>query len=194
METLEKLFGSSSKVKIMRLFIYNPEAVYDSKGVALKSKVKSDIVRRELSSLLRLGLLKRRVVSFKGRKINGWTLDSNFSYLEPLQELLTYMGPLTNREIIRRIGRTGRIKLIIVAGVFTQQWDGRVDLLIVGDRINKTLLGKILRTVESEIGKDLRYAALETSDFHYRMGIGDKLIRDVFDYPHEVVLDKLGVV
>jgi hypothetical protein len=193
METLEKLFGSAARVKIMRLFIYNPEAVYDPRGVATKSNVKIETVRRELRALEKARLAKRKVVTYKGAKINGWTLDLGFQYLKPLQELLTHMGPLTHQEIIKRLGKTGRIKLIVVSGVFSQQWDGRVDMLIVGDRINRTLLSKTLRTLEAEIGKDLQYAALETPDFQYRMGIGDKLIRDVFDYPHEVVMDKLGL-
>ena len=193
MEILEKLFGSQAKVKIMRLFIYNPEAVYDPRGVATKSKTKIEVVRRELNSLQKAGLAKRRVVSYKGKKINGWTIDSSFQYLKPLQELLTHMGPLTHQELIKRLSKTARVKLVVVSGVFSQQWDGRIDLLIVGDRINKTLLSSTLRTLEAEIGKDLQYAALETADFQYRLGIGDKLIRDVFDYPHEVVLDKIGL-
>lgn len=194
MEILEKLFGSQAKVKIMSLFIYNPEAVYDPKGVAVKSKVKIDTVRRELRTLQNAKLAKRRVVSYKGKKINGWTLDTAFQYLKPLQELLTHMGPLSHQELIKRMAKIGRIKMIVISGVFTQQWDGRVDLLIVGDRINRNLLATTLRTLESEIGKDLHYAALETSDFQYRLGIGDKLVRDIFDYPHEVVLDKLGLI
>jgi hypothetical protein len=43
------------------------------------------------------------------------------------------------------------------------------------------------------MGKEIRYSAFETGEFQYRLGMYDKLIRDVLDYPHETVLDKLGV-
>jgi hypothetical protein len=82
---------------------------------------------------------------------------------------------------------------VVISGIFTEQWDGRVDLLIIGNKIRKAVLEATLRNIEAEVGKDLRYACLETPDFIYRLGIGDKLIRDVFDYPHKVILDKIGL-
>jgi hypothetical protein len=34
---------------------------------------------------------------------------------------------------------------------------------------------------------------LETDDFNFRMFSGDKFIRDIFDYPFEYSLNKLGI-
>jgi hypothetical protein len=39
----------------------------------------------------------------------------------------------------------------------------------------------------------MKYVALPTSEFQYRMGMGDKLLRDILDYKHEVALDVLGI-
>ena len=47
--------------------------------------------------------------------------------------------------------------------------------------------------IEAEVGKEIKYAILETDDFKYRLGVGDRLIRDIMDYPHDVALDKLGM-
>lgn len=185
MEILEKLFGSSARIKIMRLFIFNPEDTYDFKTMAKKTRVGRSIVRRETGALIRAGLIRK--------KNNGYSLNSNFSLLAPLQSLLTFNGPISHEELIKRVGKAGQLKLVVISGIFTEQWDGRVDLLIIGNKIRKAVLEATLRNIEAEVGKDLRYACLETPDFIYRLGIGDKLIRDVFDYPHKVILDKIGL-
>jgi len=192
METLEKLFGSSAKVKIMRLFIFNPSENYDSKTIAVKSKVGPAELRRELNSLSRMGLIKKKAFVSGGKKKAGWTLNSAFSFLVPLENILTHLGPVSHQDLIKRIATAGKIKCIVISGVFTKQWDGRVDILIVGDKIKKNILQNVVRNIEAEIGKDLRFASLDTAEFQYRFSIGDKLIRDIFDYPHHVIFDKVG--
>ena len=51
----------------------------------------------------------------------------------------------------------------------------------------------MIKNIESEIGREIRYAVFDTPDFQYRYNMCDKLIRDVLDYPHEKVIDKLGI-
>lgn len=46
--------------------------------------------------------------------------------------------------------------------------------------------------LEYNLGRELRYAALDQEDFKYRHSIGDKLVRDVLDFEHMVVMDKMG--
>jgi hypothetical protein len=59
--------------------------------------------------------------------------------------------------------------------------------------LNKAAVDRVIHTLESELGSELRYAVFETSDFSYRLNIYDKLIRDVFDFPHEKILDRIGI-
>lgn len=66
-------------------------------------------------------------------------------------------------------------------------------MLIIGNQFNRDSLSRTIKKLESEIGKELSYAVLETEDFHYRMGIGDRLIRDILEFPHQVAYDRLGV-
>ena len=51
--------------------------------------------------------------------------------------------------------------------------------------------GKIeegIRKLEAEIGAELVYAIFDTKEFIYRLNMYDKLVRDILDYPHEVLL------
>ena len=120
-------------------------------------------------------------------------LRASFSYLKELQRLLIEGSLLKADELLRRFRSVGRLKLVIVAGIFIQDPDSRVDMIVVGERLKRGVLAHAVRSIEAELGKELRYAAFETDEFNYRLGMYDKLVRDILDYPHTVVLDRLGL-
>ncbi|MEQ1500092.1 MAG: hypothetical protein ABL917_01820 [Parcubacteria group bacterium] len=193
METLSKLFGSEVKVKVIKLFLFNSDHIYDVKEISSRVKAEATKVRREVNTLEKMGLIKKRAAN-KGKSGHGFTLNTSFPYLLPLQNFLVNTEPLQPEEIIKKIGKLGSIKLIVVAGVFIQEPESRADMLIVGDGIKKSNLENTIKDLESEIGKELRYAHFTTDDFKYRLSMFDKLTRDILDYPHKKVLNKLGIV
>ena len=205
MNALDKIFGSAVKVKILRLFLFNPEAAYDLDDLAEKTRSRLSEVKKEVALLNGTGLLKRKafVKEFtkkKGkkaivskRKVKGFTLDQKFEHLASLQAMLIHTTPLSYDEVAKRFSASGKIKLLIVSGIFNQQWDSRVDLLIVADNLRKTHVENAVKNIESEVGRELKYTAFETTDFQYRLGMFDKLVRDILDYPHEKLVNKLGL-
>ncbi len=86
------------------------------------------------------------------------------------------------------------MKLVIISGIFIQNPESRIDLLVVGDHLKKGVIDSAIKTIESEIGSEIRYAVFETADFMYRYGLYDKLVRDILDFPHEKISNKLGVM
>ncbi len=201
---LGKLFGSGTRVKLLRLFLFNPGVAFDPDGAAVRIKSAPKEVRKEFPILLASGLLKRKRVArevlvrtrrrkiLKRKRFSGAVLHSAFPYTLSLQRLLI-SSALSGPELKKRVGKAGRIKLIVMAGLFLGEWDSRIDLLIVGDRIKMRRLDGIMRSVEAELGRELRYVVFSTPDFTYRMGINDRLVRDVFDYPHRVAFDRIGL-
>ncbi|HEY4486786.1 MAG TPA: hypothetical protein VJB70_03610 [Candidatus Paceibacterota bacterium] len=204
-DALGKLFGSPARVKIMRLFLFNPEKVFEPSEIKIKSHVLSPVVTSEISRLCAVGLIKRKKgtkeVELKRRKrllkkkkqINGWALNARFQYLDALKSLLLSSKSFDRRLITKRFSGVGRVKLLLIAGIFIKNDDSRIDILIVGDHLRKSAIGKALRALEAEMGKELRYAAFGTEDFAYRFGMYDKFIRDIVDYPHERLIDKIGI-
>ena len=192
METLSKLFGSEAKVKIMRLFLFNPERTFTVAEIADRTKTDPGKVRREVGLLEKAGLIKPKTGN--GSRKKGFSLDPHFGYLTALQNFLINVEPFEPKEVIRRLVHLGAVKLIIVAGVFIQEPESRVDILVVGDHIKRSAVEHAMKTLEAEIGKELRYAYFTTEDFKYRLSMFDKLIRDILDYPHEKILNKLGVM
>lgn len=207
MEVLGKLFGSESKVRIMRLFLFNPDTPFDAESVAERARVSYAIARAELQTLRQMRLIKRkqfaRRIVRRGRKknrfarktktVNGFVLNPSFRYLGELQRLLLDTTLLKGDELTRKLGAAGRLKLLITSGIFIQDPESRVDVFLVGDRLRLGALEHAMRRLEAEIGKELKYAAFETAEFNYRLGMYDKLVRDILDYPHTVVLDRLGL-
>ena len=188
METLEilgKLFDGVNRVKIMRLFLLNPETSFTGSEISRRSKVGMGSLRRELN-LLR----DARFIS-KNKK-GDWIVDTEFPFTQPLKQLLIGGQTFTHDEIMRRFKNAGRLKLLIISGVFIQDETSRADILIVADHPKKTAIDRVVRGLEAEIGRELRYSILETEEYKYRISVYDKFIRDILDFAHERVIDKVG--
>lgn len=205
MDILGTLLGNPARVKILRLFLLNPLSIFCADDVAQKSKVRLADARREISLLKRIGFLAEKTfvketVSKRGskehinkRRATGFQTKREFSLLAPLKDLIFTETPLNRDEIVRMFRMTGKIKLLILAGIFIDETDSRVDVLVVGDNLKKRVIESTLRSLEAEIGKELSYSALETADFLYRLSVYDKFVHDVLDFRHERVIDKLNV-
>ena len=184
-KSISHIFGGEAKVRIMRLFIFNVGQTFPISEVATRAKVRSNVARKEVNILAKAGLIKKMA--------KGYILNSSYPYLSAIANFLVDANPITDKEIIRKISKGGSIKLILVSGVFLHDRDSRIDILVVGDHLSQSKLLSAISYIEAELGKELRYAAFETSDFNYRLGIYDKLIRDIIDAKHKKILNKLGI-
>lgn len=137
--------------------------------------------------------LKNGKIKNNKKRIQGISLDQSFSLLSPLKNLVVNSAPVSRHEIAKKIAKAGKVKLIIMSGVFIQDENSRADLLVVGDSLNRGLIDRIMRWIESEVGKELAYAIFTSEDFAYRLSMRDKFVRDIMDYPHEKILDRLGL-
>lgn len=180
MEILGKILGNPARVKIMRLFLLNKGKVFSSKEVAKRSRVNIGLVRKEIRLLASVNFIKKRNTE--------WSFNSLFKYGGEFEDLLLSSDTLNKQAILDSFKNVGRMKLVITSGVFIKNHDSRVDLLIVGDKMKRGKIEEGIRKIEAEIGAELVYAVFETKEFIYRLNMYDKLVRDILDYPHEVVL------
>ncbi|MDR3519419.1 MAG: hypothetical protein P4L63_00805 [Candidatus Pacebacteria bacterium] len=181
MEILEKILGNSARVKIMRLFLLNKNKIFTNKDIVQRSRVSAQVVRRELKLLLSVGFIKKRGDA-------NWSFNFSFKYGEEFQDLLVRSDSLNSETILNNFKKVGRVKLVVAAGLFIKNEDSRVDLLIVGDKLSKAKIEEGMHRLEAEIGAELVYAVFDTKEFMYRLNMYDKLVRDILDYPHEILL------
>lgn len=207
MDTLAKLFGSTARVRVMRLFLMNSEEIYEIADVAQRARTSTDVARKEVRLLRDIGLVKEREAikmlpksakgkggetELKKKKYTGFGLDPSFPFLASLRGLVTEIA-MGKEDIAARFKGCGHFKLIVVAGIFIDEPTSRVDVLIVGDKLKRAAIERELKKLEAEVGKELTYALMESAEFEYRFGVYDKFVRDIVDYPHLVVLNKLNL-
>lgn len=196
-ELLGTLLGGADKVKLMRLFMANADYIFTASEIVARSQVKAKNAKREIKTLLKIKFIKER--SFwtgeksDKRRARGLQLNPDFQLLQSVKHLLFNTEPFTKKQVVEMFKGTGQIKLIVVSGVFMKLEERRADLLIVGDALRKKPIENVIKTMEAEIGQELTYSIFETEEYTYRLGMYDKLIRDILDYPHEVIVDKLPV-
>ena len=204
-DPLTKLFGSAGRIKIMRLFLANPEECLQVADVIRQTKSIRTTVTKECKLLEQAGfLLKAKCKVEEVKRLNkgdkiikkikpGYQLNSSFEYLQALRALLTQVSGDQSGDLSKRMRKAGRIKALVVAGVFLQDTTGRVDILIVGDAIKHRQLESVIRTTEAELGQGLRYAVFSTNEFKYRLDMRDKLVCDILDSPHKKLLNRVGL-
>lgn len=180
MEILGKILGSPARVKIMKLFLLNSKKSFGSKDIVKRSRVNSDTARREIKLLSSVGFIKKRA--------ENWSFNPSFKYAREIESLLVNSETLDNESIVSNFKKAGRIKFLLLSGIFIKNKDSRVDLLIVGNKLKRARIEEEVRKLEAEIGRELIYAVFETKEFNYRLNMYDKLVRDILDFPHEVVL------
>ncbi|MBI5134492.1 MAG: hypothetical protein HZA81_03890 [Candidatus Taylorbacteria bacterium] len=205
MDTLSTLFGSTLRVKMMRLFLFNPDSAFDVEHIRAKTDAKPRDIEKEVAAFKKIGLVRQskliRLVSAKKgkkvvekkKKVKAFSLDSKFEFREELSDFLVRTHSLENRTIVKKLEKAGRIKAVLVSGIFMKDADARIDLFVVGDNVKASALERVVRGIESDMGKDIRYSVLSAPDFAYRKSMNDKLIRDVLDYPHTILVDKIGI-
>jgi hypothetical protein len=194
METLAKLFGGQARVKIMRLFLLNNTSAFDIEEIVSRSRVTKVNARKEIHALLGMGFIKPKTLTKEGsrgtkKKVSGWHLNPAFQYLDSVRDLLVDPNLLLQEDLPQRFKPIGKIKLMIVSGVFIGDQKSRVDVMIVGDKIKKNILQQVIKGLEAEIGKELDYVVFDSEEFKYRLDMYDKLVCDIIDLPHEKLID-----
>lgn len=197
MDILGKLLGGIHKVKIMRLFLLNPESGFEVKDVSDRCRTTTSNSRRAVTQLAGMDLIKKRTFvkeikkknnKVSKKRVDGWFLNPEFPYINELKLLLVEGDFFKHEELSKRFKGKGKINLLVVSGIFIQNSESRLDLLIVGDNLKKNAIQKTISVLESELGKELAYAMFDTQEFKYRVSMYDKLLRDVFDFQHETLI------
>ena len=201
-QILENLFDSLIKVRLLKIFLRNPDQSFQVKEIAKKIKTESRLVKKQVQGLFEISFLKQRVVkksaNRSGKKKNGLTpgvyysIDRNFEFYNELASLVLKSSPASKDKILKNLQKLGRIKLALISGVFLNVENTRTDLLIIGD-VNKKKLATFLSNFEAEIGKEITYSVMNIKEFNYRHSMFDRFIFDILEGPHEKLINKLKI-
>ncbi len=194
MEILAKLFGGQARVKIMRLFLLNSDKAFEVADIVSHTRVTKPNVRKEINSLSSMMFIKQKLVVKEGsrgakKKVPAWVLNNAFQHLKSVKEILLDPDLLLQTDLVDRFKQVGKIKLMITSGVFIGDEKSRADLLIVGDKLKRNILQQVVKSIESEVGKELNYVVFDTEEFKYRIDMYDKLVCEIVESPHLTLID-----
>ena len=198
-DPLTILFGSQARVKLLRFFLFNPSKEFTFEEISRRARLVRRTARTEMNALERAEVIKKKQFyaqeegSEKKVRALGYSLNRNFINLQSLQTFLFETAPINGKTVLKHLRKAGVVDFVVIAGIFVRDFDQRLDVLIAMKKYSPTKVETAIRSLESELGVEIRFAAFESEDLVYRVGMYDKLTRDVFDYPHQILVDKIGV-
>ena len=197
-DPLEILFGNQARVKLLRFFLFNPRQEFTCEDISRRARLVRRTARTELNALERAGVIKRKKVTLQTggklkRKVPGFVLDETFPEIQAWQTFLFETAPIHGATLLKHVRRAGKLDFVACAGVFIREFDQRLDVLLAMKKLNEHKVETAIRSLEAELGIEIRYAAMSSEELAYRVGMYDKLTRDVFDYPHTILVDKIGI-
>lgn len=198
-DPLSILFGSPARVKLLRFFLFNPSKDFTFDEISRRARLVRRTARTEMNSLEKAGVIKKKQIYIqlpeknKKTRAHGYTLDKSFPELQALQTFLFETAPINGKTVLKHLRKAGPLDFVCVAGVFMREFEQRLDVLVAMKKLPTAKVENAIRALESELGIEIRFAAFSSEDLLYRVGMYDKLTRDVFDYPHEILVDKIAV-
>ena len=192
---LEKLFGSKTRTKLLSLFFSNIERSYYVREMTRVIDEQINSVRRELSNLESIGVIKNETydnkVYYSANTKHPFARALNMMFSTNVDKVLveTAVKDSTWDEYIRPV--KSYLSFLFVTNRVPGQ-DG-IDMLIVGDDRTKKL-SRWAEVVEKKEGKPLNYVIISRDDFKYRLSVKDRFLKEIMEMQHIVQYDPEGML
>jgi len=186
--TIEQLFDSLIKIKLLKLFLRNPETSFTASEAAKKIGCAAAGAKRHIFKLREIGFLSQRGNKNKKAK---FALNRNFVLYPELENLLSKLIPVPFERLKKQIKGLGNVRLAIISGVFLNEKASRLDFLLVGEKINQRKLNNFIKKTEQHIGREIVFVVFNNKEFNYRLDVRDRFVRDILEGRHEKLLQRI---
>jgi hypothetical protein len=167
---LKRLFTSNARIKLLNVFLMNPGKEYFIRELTRLLQEQINSVRRELDNLKKMGFLKSRT---KNRK-KYFYVNKDFMFLEELRGIFIKANS-SNHNITADIKKMGKIKLLVLSGLFIDQETESVDMLIVGE-VEKERLAKYINN-DLRTQRPIKFTIMNEEEYKYRQRCNDQFIK-----------------
>ncbi len=173
-QTLDILITSRTRVKLLMKFFLNSRTRSYLRDLESEFGESSNAIRMELNRLEDAGLLRARR---DGNKKLFRANEQHPLFGDIRSLLMKHTG--IDQVVERVISRLGGLQRAYVIGSFARGQDNAViDILLVGQGIDKSFLVKLIDTAETYISRQIRYVIVTP----------DKLKGFLGDYPEALLL------
>lgn len=203
---MEQLFGSKTRVKLLKLFLSSPNREYFVREITRKVDEQINSVRRELGNLLSIGILKSHE---KDHKLY-YEVNQTYEHYDALRAIFGNVKIETadneagetkkvakvatsDKSLQAALKELGQVDALIYMGSFTNESTVGIDVLMVGD-INKTKAHNYMADLEESEGRELKYTVMTTDEFIYRKDVNDRFVGMVVLAKKTVMHDPKGLI
>ena len=179
---IDALFGSKTRVKLLHLFLNNPNRAFYVREITRKIDEQINSVRRELANMLSIGIVQ----SDTSNNRLYYEVNQAYTHYEPLKAIFgdptatTVAAGSPSSDWQKRLKPLGDVRLALMSGGLVRGSKTDVDILLVGS-INKTQAKKFIKDMEEEEGRSLNYTIFSYEDFYYRLSIKDRFVTDIIN-------------
>jgi hypothetical protein len=193
---IDALFGSKTRVKLLHLFLNNPGKSYYVREITRLIDEQINSVRRELSNMLQVGIIKSEEADNK----LYYEVNQRFEYYVPLRSIFADNVRQSESSVTPstldwqgKLDELGNIKLAILSGVLVSGSVSSVDVLLVGNPA-PAKLKSFIKMLEKKEGRTLNYSIMKYDEFYYRLSIRDRFITEILTAKHVILRDTEGIL
>jgi len=205
-DILEGLLDSKIKVRLLKLFLRNPEKQFTLDEICERIQTDSSSTRYQLRKLRAVEFLSSSLEQLDEeeeethasrtkrptRKRRVHQLNKNFFFYDEVRALVLKSSPIGKEMVRKEMGPLGKVDYLMLSGVFLDNPNARTDLLMVADNIDSNKFYRFIKSLESDVGREVRYTLMAKDEYKYRWSMFDNFVRALHEEPHEVVVDQLG--
>lgn len=198
---LEQLFGSKTRVRLLRLFLANQGDAYFVRELTRKIGAQINAVRNELENLVSMGIVEAVEPSDKtdpaesgGRSAQQrkyYRVNTESLLYPELRALFAKAGILLEKDFVQRLDKAGTVSYLALLGHFVGETDAPTDVFIVG-KLNRDKVGAAVRSFERGVGKEINYTVLSPTEFRTRKDLTDRFLYSLLESKKVVVVDKMS--
>jgi len=173
---LQELFTSKTRVKILTLFLSNPETRFYIREIARKTDENFNAVRRELQRLERIGLLESQTEG----NMKYHLVNKKMPIYEELKSIFLKTEGV-GKVIGENLAQLGKIKAAFIYGSFAkgeETLSSDIDMMIVGD-VNEKKLIPLIRELEEKFSREINYVLFTSKEFQSKIKLKDPFITNV---------------
>lgn len=193
---IDALFGSKTRVKLLHLFLNNPNRAFYVREITRKIDEQINSVRRELANMLSIGIIK----SDQSNNRLYYEINQDYAYYEPLRQIFAEgslnsdaAGAVEANDWAKRLKPLGDVRVAIFSGSLVRGSTSDVDVLLAGS-INKTQAKKFIKEIEEEENHTINYTVMSYEDFYYRLSIRDRFVTSIINGKHTILADSEQVL
>lgn len=191
---VEQLFGSKTRIKLLKLFMSNPNRSFYVREITRKIDEQINSVRRELSNLHEIGIITSDNSSHK----RYYEVNQKYRHYKALASIFSTNDekptakskPKSTGSVIESLGE---IEFMALSGIFTRDSNSPADLMIVGE-VNKKKLDSYILELEESKGREIRFAVFDKKEAEYRKMVHDRFMVKMLSSKLSVKLDKMGLL